>query len=223
MLRARSAVSWALVLAVWAAWWVGAPPLYSQAAQPPKAASKIETALRQAIAQGGEGAGVARYNLAQWLWRAGRHAEAVEVARDYLRTEPEGPFAKEARVVLCQARAAGGIVLPAAEPRKIGTPKEGGSAVSRPQVVHHVKPVYSGAARAANVEGSVILESLIDEEGCIQKVRLLQGVHPDLDQAAQDAVGQWVFQPARMDEKPVTVYYVLTVGFQIDRSGKAGS
>jgi TonB family protein len=125
------------------------------------------------------------------------------------------------RVVLCQARRDGGIVLPASEPQKVGTGGEEGS-VSRPRVLHTAKPVYSGAARAANVEGSVIVESIIDQEGCIQKLSLLQGVHPDLDQAALDAVQQWVFDPARRGEEPVPVYYVLTVGFKIDRSQKEG-
>lgn len=218
MLRARSFASWALVLAVSTA-------SAALCAEPVRAQSpQAEAALRQAIAQGGEEAGVARYNLAQWLWRQGRHAEAVETAREYLRAEPAGPFAKEARVVLCQARRDGKIVLPHSEARRVGMTNEAGSPVSRPQILHTVKPVYSGAARSAKVEGEVVVESVIDEEGCVQQVRLLKSApHADLDQAAQDAVQQWVFQPARWEGEPVRVYYLLTVRFGIDHSRKGRS
>lgn len=220
MLRERSSASWALVLAVLAAWAALSPqPGHSQGAQAPR----VETALRQAIAQGGEGAGGARYNLAQWLWRQGRHAEAVETAREYLRTEPAGSFSKEARTVLCQARQDGRIVLRAFVPGKAEARDQAGSTPSRPEIIHHVKPVYSASARAANAEGVVILESLIDAEGCVQNVRLLKGFHPDLDQAAQDAVRQWVFLPARLEGEPVETHYTLTVSFKVDGSQKGRS
>lgn len=211
MLRARSSASWALVLAMLTACAAWAEP------------SNTETALRQVIAQGGKEARVARYNLTQWLWRQGRHAEAVEMAREYLSAEPQGRFAEEARVVLCQARRDGNIVLPPTEPHSSQVKSGSGGTVSRPQIIHPVKPVYSAAARKAGVEGTVILAAVIDQEGCVQSVRLLKGIHPDLDQAAQDAVGQWIFLPARLEDEPVKVYYTLTVNFAVGHSREGKS
>jgi protein TonB len=39
--------------------------------------------------------------------------------------------------------------------------------------------------------------------------------HVDLDNAAVDAVKQWLFQPARMGTIPVAVWVLLPVKFEI--------
>jgi TonB family protein len=204
MLRARSLASWVLILVVAALCF---PPRATRA----QAVAGEEAALRQAITAGGRKAGKARHDLARWLWRERRHAEAVEVARDFLRHEPEGRLATKVRILLCQARAEGGIGAPPAKPGANG----GSEGVSRPVILHQVKPVYA-AAGEANAAGPVILSVLIDQDGCVQEPRVHRGVRPDLDQAAQEAVRQWVFLPARLDQEPVAVHYTLTVGLQND-------
>ena len=39
----------------------------------------------------------------------------------------------------------------------------------------------------------------------------------DVDAEAVAAVQDWIFEPAKMDGRPVAVYYTLTVNFQIQR------
>jgi len=46
-------------------------------------------------------------------------------------------------------------------------------------------------------------------------VRVLKGQPMGLDKAAVDAVQRWRFKPAMLAGKPVKVYYVLTVNFQV--------
>jgi TonB family protein len=94
--------------------------------------------------------------------------------------------------------------------------------VSRPEKISGVAPVYTELARRARVSGIVIVEAIIDEQGDVVNVRVLQGQPLGLDQAAVEAVQTWKFKPAMKDGKPVKVYYVLTVNFQVDDSPPLG-
>jgi len=81
---------------------------------------------------------------------------------------------------------------------------------------------YTEATRKARVQGIVILESIVDAEGCVSDVRVRKAVHPELDQASLTAVRQWVFQPAELRGKPVNVFYNLSLSFQLEDSPPAG-
>jgi TonB family protein len=94
--------------------------------------------------------------------------------------------------------------------------------VSRPEIIHSVAPVYTELARRARVSGTVIVEAIIDEQGDVVNVRVLKGQPMGLDQAAVDAIRTWKFKPATLEGKPVKVYYVLTVNFQVDYSPPLG-
>ncbi len=78
-----------------------------------------------------------------------------------------------------------------------------------------MKPEYSEKARKAGTRGTVIVEAIIDEEGCVRNVRPLQELPNGLTETAKAAVRQWVFFPATLEGKPVKVYYVLTINFQV--------
>jgi len=89
--------------------------------------------------------------------------------------------------------------------------------MTKPEVIHQVQPRYSEQARRAGVQGMVIVEAVIDEQGNVTNVRLIRGLPMALDQAAMQAVQQWQFKPARLNGHPVKVYYTLTVNFTIQR------
>lgn len=89
--------------------------------------------------------------------------------------------------------------------------------MTKPEVIHQVQPRYSEQARRAGVQGMVIVEAVIDEQGNVTNVRLIRGLPMALDQAAMQAVQQWQFKPARLNGHPVKVFYTLTVNFTIQR------
>ncbi len=78
-----------------------------------------------------------------------------------------------------------------------------------------VEPRYTEAARRVRLTGTVILEAVIDEQGEIRQVKVIQGLPLGLDQAAIDAVRHWRFEPARLGTRPVAVYFTLTIRFQL--------
>jgi len=89
-----------------------------------------------------------------------------------------------------------------------------GGDIRPPQKVTDVAPVYPPLARAARVEGIVILEAVIGEDGGVRDVRVLRSVQL-LDDAAKDAVRQWRFTPTLLNGEPVPVVMTITVAFKL--------
>ncbi len=87
--------------------------------------------------------------------------------------------------------------------------------VKPPKLVREVHAVYPEAARKAGVEGVVILEATTDTYGRVDSVKVLRGI-PLLDQAAVDAVRQWVYEPMIIDGKPRPVVFTVTMRFKLD-------
>ena len=85
--------------------------------------------------------------------------------------------------------------------------------VARPEILWQVKPEFPRPP----VNGSVILQVVIDEDGCVRDPKVVQGVNQYQDSVALDAVRQWVFLPATLEGKPVSVNYALTIKTQTQR------
>ena len=86
---------------------------------------------------------------------------------------------------------------------------------ARPVKVHDVAPEYTELARAARLQGVVILQTAIDQEGNVADVDVLKGLEMGLTEAAVDAVKQWKFEPAKIDGEPIPVSYNVTVNFRL--------
>jgi TonB family protein len=95
-------------------------------------------------------------------------------------------------------------------------------AIPPPKLIKKAEPVYPEAARKAGVQGVVILEARTDVEGRVKNVRVLRSV-PQLDQAAIDAVRQWVYEPLIIDGQPKEAIFTTTVRFNLNGKGKKKS
>jgi protein TonB len=100
------------------------------------------------------------------------------------------------------------------EARKPPEPVRPGGDVKAPERTSYTAPVYSEIARAARVEGTVILEATIDETGTVRNVVVLRSI-PLLDRAAIDAVLKWRYTPTRLNGLPVAVLMTVTVTFRL--------
>ncbi len=94
------------------------------------------------------------------------------------------------------------------------TPVRVGGNIRPPEKTTHVTPIYPEVAKSARVQGVVILETLIDEQGRVADARILRSI-PLLDQAALDAVRQWEFTPTLLNGVPVPVVMTVTVQFTL--------
>ena len=107
-----------------------------------------------------------------------------------------------------------GIGEPPPVPREPPAPVRVGGAIRAPQKTVHVVPEYPAIARASRVEGVVILEAVIAEDGSVRDVRVLRS-RPLLDEAAMEAVRQWRFTPTLLNGDAVAVVMTVTVSFSL--------
>ncbi len=82
--------------------------------------------------------------------------------------------------------------------------------------MHYVAPVYPAIAIASHVEGKVVLDCLITEEGRIAGVTVLEG-NPLLTSAAAEAVQQWIYTPTLLSGVRSAVIMKVTVNFTLGR------
>ncbi|WP_118841007.1 M56 family metallopeptidase [Salinibacter ruber] len=75
---------------------------------------------------------------------------------------------------------------------------------------------YPEVAREAGLEGRVIVQFVVDEEGTVTNLRVAQGVDKVLDEAAIEAVEEQTFTPGRQDGEPRKVQMSLPVTFRLD-------
>jgi len=81
---------------------------------------------------------------------------------------------------------------------------------------HEVLPEYPASVRANHIEGDVLVDVVVDENGRIQKAVALrwQVGSPVLGDAAEAAVKKWEYQPVLKDGKPVPVSSYIVFRFR---------
>jgi protein TonB len=113
-----------------------------------------------------------------------------------------------------QMSGAGGVgaVVTASSSSGPGGPVRVGGNIRPPTRTQFVEPVYPQSARAAGVQGVVILEIVVGGDGAVSNARVLRSI-PLLDQAALDAVRQWRYEPTLLNGVPTPVVMTATVNF----------
>jgi TonB family protein len=82
------------------------------------------------------------------------------------------------------------------------------------KIVTKVPPVYPDNAKAARIQGSVILDAIIDKEGVPEHLSIEKGP-AELQQSALDAVRQWRWQPYLLNGDPIEVQTTVTVEYKL--------
>ena len=137
-------------------------------------------------------------------WQAGRGLPAT----GYLN-------AAEAEELIALGRGSGeGRRAEAPRPSAVVEPVRVGGNISPPTKTRDVQPRYPEVARAARVQGVVILEATIGSTGVVTDVSVLRSV-PLLDDAAIAAVLQWQYTPTLLNGVPVPVIMTVTVNFTL--------
>lgn len=81
--------------------------------------------------------------------------------------------------------------------------------------IRKVNPVYPEAARSERVQGSVVMQVIIDREGKIRDVNVISGPH-ELTEAAVAAVRQWQYKPFFLMGRPVEVDTQILINFNLN-------
>jgi protein TonB len=77
-----------------------------------------------------------------------------------------------------------------------------------------IRPVYPAIAKAAHVEGSVVVEAVISRMGTIESLHVVSGPLM-LQNAALDAIREARYQPYRLNGQAIDVQTTITVNFRM--------
>jgi len=86
--------------------------------------------------------------------------------------------------------------------------------VSAGMLIAPIRPVYPVIARAAGVQGTVVVEAVISRSGSIESLRVLSGP-PMLQNAAVEAIRAARYQPYRLNGEATAVETTITVNFRM--------
>ena len=89
------------------------------------------------------------------------------------------------------------------------------SSMLQGSLIRRVEPGYPPLARAARIQGPVVLEAIIGKDGTMQHLQLVSG-HPMLVPAALEAVRQWRYRPYILNGEAIEVETQITVNFILE-------
>ena len=91
-----------------------------------------------------------------------------------------------------------------------------GPGVKAPVITYKVDPEYSSEAREARIQGTVVIELVVDTRGKPTNIAVLSPLGYGLDERAQEAIEKWTFIPGSKDGKPVKVLATIEVNFRFE-------
>jgi TonB family protein len=101
---------------------------------------------------------------------------------------------------------------------KGGTPKKLilASTVMAANLIKETPPEYPANAKAARIQGTVVLQATISKNGSVQNLKVLSGPQI-LRNAALEAVRSWRYKPYLLYDYPVDVETTVVVDFNLDK------
>jgi TonB family protein len=103
------------------------------------------------------------------------------------------------------------IIAPGAEPAAMIVV---GGKVQEANLTKKVIPAYPPEAKAARIQGHVVLDVVIGKDGSVQEIKLVSS-HPLLAPAAMEAVKQWTYKPTLLNGEPVEVKTQVDINFTL--------
>ena len=84
----------------------------------------------------------------------------------------------------------------------------------KPKLIKSVNPVYPEMARRAGLQGQVLVAFIVTREGRVVEPQVLKG--PEIFRAAAlEAVRQFLFEPARQNDRGVAVRMTIPIRFSL--------
>lgn len=82
-----------------------------------------------------------------------------------------------------------------------------------PQALEPIRPNYPEPAAKTTRPGKIVVKALVDVDGSVVEPFVLEGLHPDLDAAALEAIRRARFRPARVQGKPTATMVSVACTF----------
>jgi TonB family protein len=107
--------------------------------------------------------------------------------------------------------------LASAPPAEFDEATRVGAGVSAPTVLQRVQPQYTDEARAAGLQGTVVLQAIIGTTGMAKVLKVVKPMDMGLTESAIDAIQQWKFKPATRNGKEVAVAVNIEINFNLPK------
>jgi TonB family protein len=108
---------------------------------------------------------------------------------------------------------AAGVDVGAVDGRNVKKIKVDGRVIAG-NILVKTRPEYPAVAKAARIQGVVVLQAVISKDGTVESLQVLEGP-PLLQQAALDAVKTWKYRPYLLNGEPVAVGTTINVVFAL--------
>jgi periplasmic protein TonB len=99
----------------------------------------------------------------------------------------------------------GSAAAPQKDVKPLGEPVAAYQATKMPLPQGNCSGKYNDEALAAGIEGTVVLDLVVGEDGHVREVSVVQGIGHGLDEAASAALRTCKFTPGEKDGQPVAV------------------
>lgn len=92
-----------------------------------------------------------------------------------------------------------------------------GNGVETPRLLREVKPQYTAQAMRAKIQGTVLLECVVQPDGSVGNIKVVRSLDSSfgLDQEAMKAARQWQFAPGLRFGQPVPVLVTIEIAFTL--------
>lgn len=92
-----------------------------------------------------------------------------------------------------------------------------GGKVAQANLITKVQPIYPASAKAAHIQGTVDLETVISKDGVPEEIRVVSSPDDDITQSALEAVRQWRYRPTLLNGEPVEVVTNVIVNYTLSQ------
>lgn len=90
-----------------------------------------------------------------------------------------------------------------------------GPGIVPPKILEKSEPQYTEEARAAKIQGPVLLSIVVGVDQAVHDIRVIQPLDPGLDANAVASIRTWRFQPGTKNGEPVAVRAMVQVNFRL--------
>ncbi len=85
------------------------------------------------------------------------------------------------------------------------------------RITYHESPKYPGVARAAHIQGVVILRAIIGKDGHIRDLSVISSPDKSLSEASLKAVAKWTYEPYMLEGQATEIDTTITVNFAMGK------
>ena len=141
------------------------------------------------------------------------YKEAAESLQTYLKLNPKAPSSEFLREQLVTLEVYGNYASEKTDPSQ--RPFSGGEVTTKARVTMKPEPMYTEAARKAQVVGTVVLRAVLGADGTVNHILVLASLPHGLTEAAVRAARMIKFVPATVNGRQVSMFVQLEYSFNL--------